>query len=640
MAEIISLRWEKGKEIPKFEDFLQDIDLYRGKELPPTVILKGTEVPLMQLAYSDVSFEEKKQVRLAMLRSSGTPELPPPIPLVVKDFEYYQGVEEDDPVIHYSNGRPWYMASIPLERLSGLQISELSLAYEQYWDHAIYAGRHWFTQTAGKKGESHKVGDIKVWISRREYTEEMKANERLAALFPLVKPEGSYVKQTMYENEQYSLYAQHVHGPIAKEIVGQWPGHMTVPADGSGLMASVGPEEGEYTDIQLGPWVHKRVKQKTIKDTLRDTPPGSLQVLIFCTAFMDEADMLLVRPPYVIVDKYQPPIASQYATATSWSSELFRLSQPEDVTYSDPTYTNNLLGLGDVDFYSEQIHSIYAKRLGVRKKGGKMVTQTWQELLKHREDYNAMVGMVPIIEKWPPKRIFTRVIYHTRGIVPEKVSSTQDGADTYFFFQKAGIIKYPTLAQVKDFPTLELKDYVGSTRAQIEERIGERLLNGLVPSWRKMSIVFVDDTLTSYARFHPSPEVLDAIENGGNLSKQDRELLKICRRGRRWVSDVKKHPWEVRSLFEIVVSGESENVPSREMFELYGAGERKIEGKLTVWYLYVQIMINGEVHTVSPRARVTKSLFRGSTTFTVLDRDGVYKVRLNDEISRAQLLDD
>jgi len=480
--------------IPTWEFFRDNYLGARHEVYPEVVNYFGREVPTRALIYERLSVEDMKKMRVFNL-THGSVARPEPEIVFLSDFQIFFGSGPSYGVSFCVQGRSFNWGSHKGDRYTNPQLFR---SYVQRWNHIVYAGRHMFKEESlSAPYDDYVVGDITVRMtSVQEDPTGYECNSFLADLYPLPHLEASFVSEKMYETCEYSLFSEVYHGPMADQIGEQWLGPMVVPCDGAGLFARRFGDRATCSDIMQGSWVHKSVKFGSLSEALRDSPEGFLQVLMYCTSFLTEEDYKYIRPPYIIVDRYRPAIVSPYQTDLISSSQFFDITSLEPRRDHNPPFSKNLVLRGEATFYSDHISSQYARSVGLPYRG-EHVTQTWKEWLAHPDDYSTMVGMIPLLEHFDSaKRLYTRIIYWTSGERPAHVPYVVSGLRSYFYFSQSGIIEYPNLAQVHDFPGVKGLDFVGLTESDLRfeyPQLYERIVNLLRSQFiRSVKGVFVD----------------------------------------------------------------------------------------------------------------------------------------------------
>lgn len=624
---VLAVSGQVAKE--RYEDYIQQVRRRERSDFPETLLWNGSEYPLQQLQYSLPDRTSQLELRVWLMRKPRSERKVEKIFLILDDFELKEALPEVGAPTHYCNGLPWSEGSVVKGPMSSTQKKMLAMKVAQTWQHAVYAGKHWFKKGGGE-GVTYLVGDVTITMVPAVYTEDFFAIPRLSALFPIVKPEGSFMNQSMYGHSAYSLWTEYYHGPMADQIIAQWPYALQVPADGAGLFASR-TDRAVCSDIQQGHWVHKSVKQQSLSESLRTTPPGALQVLMFCHSFMTKEDYRYLRPPFIIVDKYAPSIRARYVGKGYWTSESLKISMTDPFSYDNPPFSENLIHLGQVSFQSEHLISQYAERLLIRSPNGVPVTQTWDELLSRPTVYSAMVGMVPVILDWHSReRIYTRVIYTATEDVPLGSSYFWKDDIAYFFFLNPGDFYVPELTRVEEFPIGAAPSHIGDQLSTLTRRYGT-LLPILLPLWQRRGFAFVrgrlkdlssvSDMVPYLPRWTESniPEAIwrPHVEAGRLTHKNRTFALAHGEVDRMWV---------VVGWAGTIASGHGKMT---DYVTDYGPGRKLQTPDGEVWSLYFRINLGGVWIQTWPHQFVKDFVRQHQPThdcFTIEDNQGYYRL--------------
>lgn len=401
------------------------------------------------------------------------PRVPEIVPYCFKDFRFYRAPSAVQPEF-WAGGRLYALGDAATVSLEAEHIEHLRDRHKGFFGYALYAGSYYYKPLDRAYVEASSlvdkvdgiVGDVEVQLYSVPYEAGMLRNSMLDCVFPCPSINLSYVDLSTYNTPNYSRWSELHHGPTASQLLHVWSGSVTVPADGAGLFASrCDGREGVFGDLMVSKWTHSRVVKESITDTLRRSIPGSLQVFFFCSAFMTPADYALVRHPYVFIDKYPPSMPVTFRGRGIYSSFPVDVEVPAEVQYGNPAYSENLLRLGDVDFESENLHSYYAELLGVRRKGGILVNQTWADFVRNPDRYFCMVGMTPLVQEWNPNdRHYARIVYRSGYHPPKGCSYHYTGTHWYFYFPGPCQLQYPDIDVVHPFPDLDPRDYLGKAR--------------------------------------------------------------------------------------------------------------------------------------------------------------------------------
>jgi len=584
-----------------FKEYLIDT---KSIDPPDTIFFEGREVPVHAMVYERLSVDEMKRMRIYSIRHASSPR-PLPEQVCLVDFQIFKSEGRPDGVSFGIGGHLYTWGDCP-----GLRYEkpERFRSYVQCWNHMVYAGRHWFQQVAALEVpfKIHFVGDISIHMYEEDLDiDDHKANVQLAALYPLPDLEESFVSTNLYQKADYSIYSETYHGPMADQVGEQWSGHMQVPCDGAGLFASRFGDRAYCSDIATGPWVHRAVQYKTLTDTLRSTPEGSLQVLFYCLAFMTDEDYSYIRHPYIIVDRYRPPIKAPFQSDFCSSSLYFDITPGEPPKERNPPYSRNLLLRKEATFYRDHLVSQYARAVGLPDSGPK-VTQTWTEMLTHPDDYCAMVGMVPIIEGFSDvKRHYSRIIYYTRGEKPESVPYAKQGQRYYFYFPQATVYSYPSLGKVHEFPSVSGKEYVGRTINDLESEYGTKISDYLVPLFESHGVRLVGTFFRDISDAKCLTKIND-LSKPFELSDIDAAPLLLAGRIRSVANQSKKYQlviqklmdeWRVYSQYGEVARFVGDRPMEIEMIEKYGPGRWKGHE----WQVHCQYWKDNKWEIIGPR---------------------------------------
>jgi hypothetical protein len=472
------------REIETWEEFKKTRIRNRGEKIPVTLMYEGIERSVKALCYL-LTGEDALLLKCFCLRNAES-RTPPVVSVVREGFYVFLAETEGEGEPFFLGGRPYLWGSRPGRRVTpDMGFS----AIREHWEHVVYAGRHLFRKILLAGPRELPMGDISITVSEGLCYEPSlyEVNVMLAALYPIPDLEGSFIRETMYETAEYSLYAEAYHGKIADQIGEQWAGPMRVVADGAGLFKSRFGDRVESSDIQIHPWVHRGVQQMAITEALRETRPDELQVFCYCNAFLTEEDYAMVRHPFIFIDKYRPKIQGDYSNDYVTSSLPMVVGAGELHRTRNPPFSENMLRLGKVRFLSDHLSSQYARRLGMIG-DGPLVTQTWEEMIENPDDYAAMVGMVPIFENYNPRRpiLYSRVIYRTNeDNLPKGASVFITSNWKYFFFSDPRDFDYPSLGRVLPFPGVSGSLYVGRPYSDLEEEYGEKIAAWLAKTFER-----------------------------------------------------------------------------------------------------------------------------------------------------------
>lgn len=587
--------------IVTWDFFVAELIDTRSSLVPDSVIYNGEEKRLRAMLFEKIPIDLMRRLRVYFLRHDCVSPPPPEI-VCLRDFQVFCASESLDGPSFTTGGHSFQWGIGEKERYSYPQRFG---GYVEYWSHCVYAGRHLFCRVSARDEEhtDYRVGDIVVRMYSSENFQDHSANQQLAALFPLPLIQESFVSERVYQSSDYSLYAEEYHGPMADQVGAQWTGHMTVPCDGAGLFASRYFDRAYCSDLASGPWVHESVHCESMTDTLRKTPEGSLQVLFFCLAFLNESDYQYIRHPYLIVDRYRYKKSSVYQTDHVSSSVYFDVTMSEPLRVKNPPFTKNLVLRKEASFFSDHLVSQYARQVGLSDTGPK-ITQVWSELLSQPDNYSAMVGMIPIFEDFDlAKRKYTRIIYSTHGEKPTGIPYCREGEKWYFYFPVPTTYSYPELGIVYEFPNVRALDYVGRTIKDLESDYGPRISDRLLTSFKSQYVRLYKGIFCDFSELK---ELIDLdIERpfvlSGSLAKKLSKYVQPKGKGKFVlknavnVSDDKTY--SVFSQYGVVCSCRGEKPTWDVMRTRYGPGR----WCGSEWQIWSQVLITNKWSLTSPR---------------------------------------